>query len=171
MVVSAHLLPPLAGIRSFGVTGVDLFFVLSGYVFAPYMAGKPLALRSHLVRRFFRLYPLYAVAVGTYAGIRWLNGQPADHLTEHLLLAHTLESRAIALHLNPAFWSLPPEVEFYLVLPLLARWVQNLRRLVLLWFLALAVHLTISTNQPPTEVEDGVWLVLSVHRERPALPS
>ena len=36
-------------------TGVDLFFVVSGFVFAPYLFGRPLAWRAHAVRRFFTL--------------------------------------------------------------------------------------------------------------------
>ncbi|MEX2365217.1 MAG: hypothetical protein WD601_01335, partial [Pseudohongiellaceae bacterium] len=43
-------------------TGVDLFFVISGFVFAPMVFGEKVAIGPYLVRRFFRIYPLYFVA-------------------------------------------------------------------------------------------------------------
>ena len=55
----AHLITDQAGAWGFASTGVDLFIVLSGFVFAPYMLGKPLYYPAHLVRRLLRLYPLY----------------------------------------------------------------------------------------------------------------
>lgn len=102
-----------------GFTGVDLFFVLSGFVFAPYLAGKPLSVRSFAVRRFFRIYPAFVVALGLYALIKWQQGHELLYLAQHLTFTH-LQSTKMAFYYNPPFWSLPAEVEFYLVLPLLA---------------------------------------------------
>lgn len=163
MVIAAHYLPAFAGVSSFAYTGVDLFFVLSGFVFAPYLFGKPLRWGPYLLRRFFRLYPLYAVALLVYAGLRWLQGEPVNYLLQHVFLVQTLQNKDIAYHLNPAFWSLPPEVEFYLLLPLLARWVHTLRQVLWLFAAALALHLAIAFAQPLKPASDGLWLVLSVH--------
>lgn len=139
MVVAAHFAALFVSDgRSFkfATTGVNLFFVLSGFVFAPYLLGRPLPLLPHLVRRFFRLYPLYLLALLAYAVAK----EPATtawlHFPAHLFMAHTFRSVEIAVYYNPAFWSLPPEVEFYLLLPLLVRW-GGVRALVLL--LALSV--------------------------------
>ncbi len=50
-----------------GAAAVNLFFVLSGFCVAlPYMRQenpRPIAYISFLLRRFFRLYPAYAVAL------------------------------------------------------------------------------------------------------------
>ncbi len=126
LVVIAHY-GPMTGLNlgpfRFAYTGVDLFFVLSGFVFAPYLFGKRLSISAHLIRRFFRLYPMYAIALGCYAVLKWQTGQTGfsmEILLKHAFFLHTLESREIAFYFNPAFWSLPPEVEFYLLLPLLA---------------------------------------------------
>lgn len=124
LVVYAHF-QSLAGIDlpllRFAFSGVDLFFALSGLVFAPYFAGKPLDLRTFAVRRLFRIYPAYLAALALYAALKWQAGGPMDYLWQHALLVH-LQSREMAFHYNPAFWSLPVEVEFYAALPLLAGW-------------------------------------------------
>jgi peptidoglycan/LPS O-acetylase OafA/YrhL len=100
-------------------TGVNLFFVVSGFVFAPYLFGRPLDLRAHAVRRFFRIYPAYVAALVVYAALKAAEGQPLQYLAEHLTFLH-VQSKEMAFYYNPPFWSLPAEVEFYLVLPLLA---------------------------------------------------
>lgn len=100
-------------------TGVNLFFVVSGFVFAPYLFGRRLNWQAHAVRRLFRLYPAYLLALGVYAGLKAAEGQPLRYLAEHLTFLH-VQSKEMAFYYNPPFWSLPAEVEFYLALPLLA---------------------------------------------------
>lgn len=153
MVMATHytyLLTPQAGLWGFASTGVDLFFVLSGYVFAPYLFGKPLRLGPHLVRRFFRLYPLYLCALLLYAGLRLPASNAWEHFGVHLFMGHTLTSLSIANFYNPAFWSLPPEVEYYLLLPVLA-WVATRLRFVWLLLLAIAFHLMLVAAAAPDE--------------------
>ena len=104
----------------FAYTGVDLFFVLSGFLFAPYLLGRPMGLIEFAIRRTFRIYPAYLVAVAVYAGMKAMAGLPTPYLLEHLVFAH-LQSREMAFFYNPAFWSLPAEVEFYLLLPVMAK--------------------------------------------------
>ncbi len=151
VVVAAHyarFLTSQPGAWGFASTGVDLFFVLSGYVFAPYFFGKPLAVGPHLVRRFFRLYPLYLLALLAYAGLKEPDPLAWSHFWAHVFMAHTLQSMEVAFFYNPAFWSLPPEVEFYLVLPLLA-WALARRRFAWLFGLALALHLALALAGVP----------------------
>jgi peptidoglycan/LPS O-acetylase OafA/YrhL len=100
-------------------TGVNLFFVVSGFVFAPYLFGRRLNWQAHAVRRLFRLYPAYLLALGVYAGLKAAEDQPLRYLAEHLTFLH-VQSKEMAFYYNPPFWSLPAEVEFYLALPLLA---------------------------------------------------
>ena len=128
LVVVAHYAPQ-AGVSSgwtrYTFTGVDLFFVLTGYVFAStwLRPEAPVTWRGYAVRRFGRLMPLYVLAVLAYAALNLLQGAGSEQLRWvglHLVFAHTLQSREIAFSLNPAFWSLPVEVAFYLALPLLA---------------------------------------------------
>ena len=103
-------------LMQFAHTGVDLFFVLSGYVFGAYFAGKPLHWGGFWLRRFFRIYPLYLLALGLYALQKSMQGQPLLYLFEHLSFTY-LQTKAMAFYYNPPFWSLPAEVAFYGVLP------------------------------------------------------
>ena len=158
MVMTTHyiqLLTPLTGLWGFASTGVDLFFVLSGYVFAPYLFGKPLPLVPHLIRRFFRLYPLYVCALLLYAGLQLPASSAWDHFWIHLVMGHTLASPEIAYFYNAAFWSLPPEVEYYLLLPLLAwsaiRFASMRYRFAILLVLAALMHLALVAADTPDE--------------------
>lgn len=153
VVVAAHyarFITGNAGAWGFAATGVDLFFVLSGYVFAPYFFGRQLALGPHLVRRFFRLYPLYVLALLTYALLKMPDPSAWSHFWAHLFMAHTLQSLELAFFYNPAFWSLPPEVEFYLVLPALA-WVLARVRFGWVFGAALLLHLALAALAVPGE--------------------
>lgn len=145
-----YLLTPNPGAWGFASTGVDLFFVLSGYVFAPYLFGKPLPLWPHLIRRLFRLYPLYLCALLLYAGLRLPAANAWDHFGVHLLMGHTLNTLEIANFYNPAFWSLPPELEYYLLLPLLA-WAATRYRFITVIFGAAAAHLMLVALTTPNE--------------------
>ena len=117
------VLEPVARI---GWIGVDLFFVLSGFLiacqlFKPYLLGGRPSLREFYRRRAFRILPAFFVvlllymimplwreAPGPYAG--W---QYATFMWNLLLLGYP-ENRAFS-HV----WSLCVEEHFYLVFPLL----------------------------------------------------
>ena len=105
-------------------SGVMLFFLISGFCIAlPYAgeSGRPLRWREYLARRLGRIYPPYLATLGfclfvemvTRAG---LNGSPsAAFFTTSLMLQNYTTGQVVS---NPSFWSLPVEVELYLVFPL-----------------------------------------------------
>lgn len=100
-------------LTSFAYVGVDLFFVISGFVFAPYIAGKAeVSWLAFTIRRIMRLWPAYLLALGLYAGLAYWDGRALLYLPEHVLMSH-VQSREMAFYYNPAFWSLPAEVQFY----------------------------------------------------------
>lgn len=165
MVVGTHYASMVAahpGLWGFASTGVDLFFVLSGYVFAPYLHGRPLAIMPHLVRRFFRLVPLYWTALACYLLLSSLQGRAMLYVPEHLFFLHTTRSLEIAQYYNSAFWSLPPEVEFYLVLPILA-WAAARWRLTWGLVLALAMHLALVAAADPVSQAVTVRAIATIH--------
>ena len=126
LVLWSHWASPLGlpvGLTAFAFTGVDLFFVLSGFVFAPVLLQRPVpSLRAYGLRRMLRIYPAYLVALALYVMLAWMAGRPLVHLPEHMLMAH-LQSREMAFYYNPAFWSLPVEMEFYFLVPALGTWL------------------------------------------------
>ena len=111
-----------------GWAGVDIFFVLSGFVLglawcqARLGHRPPLRLGDYFRRRVLRVVPaLWAqmailVLVALWAGSRL---PPAGELLAQALLAHNLIGTPQG-QLNPVYWTLPVEFDFYLILPLLA---------------------------------------------------
>lgn len=149
-------------ILSFGFTGVDLFFVISGFVFAPYLLGKKLNPAGFFIRRLFRIYPLYLVALAAYAAYGHAHGKPLDHLITHILFLHTTHSVDIAFYYNAAFWSLPPEIEFYLALPLFCLLIPPPYRVPGLLACALGTHFTINWLNMTEDTAKGA-VILQFH--------
>lgn len=121
----------LAAAARQGHVGVDLFFVISGFVLGlPFAAqhlleGPPVALGRYYLRRLSRLAPPYALAMIGLFALRVLRGEePARELAPHLL-ASLLYVHNVAYQdqspINLVAWSLEVEVQFYLLAPLLAR--------------------------------------------------
>lgn len=159
-----HWVSSERGVDAFGYTGVDLFFVLSGFVFAPYVFGRPLALRAFALRRMLRIYPSYLVSLVLYMLLRHAQGaDPWLYAWQHALLLHTSFSQEIAAYYNGAYWSLPVELEFYVLVPVLA-WVVRRRRwgfgmvLVFALFLHQALSLWVMPGQSPLP-----WVLALVH--------
>lgn len=104
---------------NFLYTGVDFFFVISGFVFAPLLLSPVREnTAAFAIRCAFRIYPLFLFAILFYALLphkTWDN----NIILQHALFLHTTISKEIAFYYNPAFWSLPVEVEFYLLIGLL----------------------------------------------------
>lgn len=128
LVLMSHAAPSLGlgdTLWAAGFMGVDLFFVLSGFVFAPYLLGeRPLAPGPFWVRRVFRIWPAYALAVGLYSLLHAMEHDVSGPWLETLFFLH-LTDRETAFALNPAFWSLVPEVQFYALFPLLVMLVTG----------------------------------------------
>lgn len=167
---------PFAFIRA-GHTGVNLFFVLSGFLLSlPFMAeargGPRLSRRTYLVRRALRILPLYYVAV--FVGTVLSAHTPGDlrHGVPYLVFLNSFAGGATLLRpYSDVWWSLATEVQFYLVLPLVA---LLLRRRIGLWIgggllagyvIAYAVFLT--GGLPPRTIGAQLMLGLSLFGRAP----
>ncbi|WP_413874972.1 acyltransferase family protein [Albidovulum sp.] len=75
------VLDPVAALfRKYGTLGVDIFFPLSGYLITSFLIRHVNAgsIRTFFLRRFFRIVPLYMVAVTIYfVAMRVLGQEPA----------------------------------------------------------------------------------------------
>jgi peptidoglycan/LPS O-acetylase OafA/YrhL len=112
-----------------GWIGVDLFFVLSGFliggqVLASLAHGGRLSLRDFYLRRAFRILPAFWVVLALYAALPALREAPG--MEPWWKFAGFFMNFDIDYTTNQAFshaWSLCVEEHFYLVFPLLAWWL------------------------------------------------
>ena len=146
--------PPLGGLASFGYSGVDIFFVLSGFIIS-YVhhrdLGHPRLIGPYLYKRVARVYPFYwIVLAATFLerGVTPGSIPPAD-LFRSITLVH-----GPGLFVGIA-WTLQYEVLFYALFAL-AVLHRNLGRSVLLaWFGISAVLL--ATNGHENSAFGGVF--------------
>lgn len=126
------MLADLAG--SFGHTGVDLFFILSGFLIYGIVLKKHPSYRNFLWRRIRRLYPvfllvliLYLVLSNAFPSISKLPGsflQAFLYINANLLMLPGMTTIPAIITVS---WSLSYEWFFYLTLPLVIS-VLGLRR-------------------------------------------
>jgi peptidoglycan/LPS O-acetylase OafA/YrhL len=112
-----------------GSHGVELFFVISGFILAlPFAAhhlagAPPMNLRKYYLRRLTRLEPPYFITIFFLLALGTLLHAAAlpqfySHLAASLAYLHNLIYGAQSTVLGVA-WSLEIEVQFYLLVPLL----------------------------------------------------
>jgi peptidoglycan/LPS O-acetylase OafA/YrhL len=121
----------------FGWIGVDLFFVLSGYLIggqllAPLARNQPIKLGRFFTRRALRIMPAYFVVLAIYFLLpSWREySEMSQPLWKFLLSVQN-----IALHGGTAFshaWSLAVEDQFYLALPFLLLFLYRRPRAVII---------------------------------------
>ncbi|MEO8000229.1 MAG: acyltransferase, partial [Arenimonas sp.] len=150
-------------IQAMGLLGVGIFFVHTCFVLMMSLErlgsteGTEQRGLKFLIRRFFRIYPLSIFTVLIVAAIGYMNSGSAPDLPmfiSNLLLIQNITGH----HSNPPpLWSLPFEVQMYLLLPLIYLGLERsktygLRFLFLLliasiilvlvlWYLKLNYHL------------------------------
>jgi peptidoglycan/LPS O-acetylase OafA/YrhL len=129
LVVALHhadAAPEILGpIQRFGWMGVDLFFVLSGYLIGsqllrPYARGLRPSLREFYFRRAFRILPAFLVVLAAYYLVPSLREVPnmaplSRFLTFTMNLGFNRSEGAAFSHA----WSLCVEEYFYLLFPLM----------------------------------------------------
>ncbi len=109
---------------AFGWTGVDLFFVLSGFLISGQLfnviaQGRTITMGEFFIKRFFRIIPPYLVIVGLYFIFPILREREQmaplwRYLTFTLNFGLDLQVTGTFTHA----WSLCVEEQFYLLLPL-----------------------------------------------------
>jgi len=142
-----------------GAFGVQLFFVLSGFILGlPFarqrlLGGRKVKLSLFYKRRLLRLEPPYIIVMlGAFVAQVVVMGKSADELLKPLGLSLVYMHTWVTGHwseLNPVAWSLEVEVIFYLVAPLLAFlffWRGNtlLRRTIFLLAIVLLCYLFVT---------------------------
>ncbi len=109
---------PLFSLFEEGHTGVALFMVLSGYLFAKLLNGKKVDVKFFLFNRALRLLPLLMLVIVIVGVQKWVAGENILSYTQLVV------EGAIYPTLPNGGWSITVEFHFYLLLP------------VFLWLLA-----------------------------------
>jgi peptidoglycan/LPS O-acetylase OafA/YrhL len=110
--------------------GVPLFFVVSGCVLGMPFAemhlkqGRQVSLRKYFLRRLTRLEPPYVLALLLLLGLKLASGkgslaQYLPHLLASIFYVHNATYAAFST-IDVVAWSLEVEVQFYILVPLLA---------------------------------------------------
>ena len=139
LVLAYHL--NLAGIANGGFLGVDLFFVISGFLISSLLLAEHqqtgrIALRQFFVRRFHRLFPPFAamVLVCTWLTPHWapqayarlIADLPYTFYVSNWWQIYSQQSYFEGIHKPRVFqhlWSLAVEEQYYVLWPVLLYWM------------------------------------------------
>ena len=134
----AHGLTPglprwLSATLAQGHFGVELFFCLSALTLSmswdARRAGETRPYRAYLARRFFRIAPLFYLAILAYRASGWNDAGPAA-IAATATFTHGFLPRTIN-RVVPGCWSIADEMLFYLVMPWLFLHLTTARRALL----------------------------------------
>jgi len=157
-----HGLYPIGSWLSFevgGRYGVFLFFVLSAYLLTRQFLDSGMTrgtlrpqLSEYFFRRFARIYPLYAAAVTAYFLPALVMGQGLYiHTPGQLFESLTLQ------HGYSIFWTIPVEVAYYFLLPLVALFLLTFTRRPWLAYGGLGVLIAAGALFLPRTYDGGFW--------------
>ena len=136
--------PVLQGLFAIGWSGVDLFFILSGFLIGGILMDvreSPNYFQTFYARRFYRIVPLYYAWIAAYFVIAAFRSNPETWRAVPvyaLFLQNSVKINHAALGTAwlGALWSLAVEEQFYLVVPAVIRWVSTR---ALPWLLCVAI--------------------------------
>lgn len=120
----------LPDFAEFGWTGVDLFFVLSGFLissqlFAQIKQGQKISFKQFFLKRFFRIVPAFLVTVGLYFCFPFFREKESlPPLWKFLTFTQNLGLDLKEFGTFSHAWSLCVEEHFYLFLPLILIFLQ-----------------------------------------------
>lgn len=152
--VSAHLNYKLPAYLKFMgyFPGVPIFFIISGFLISASLELSPLV-RQYALNRFLRIYPALWVCLAFSIVILLLSGVSVSSSEFAVWL---LAQSSIVQFYNPDFlrgygvgvlngslWTIPVELQFYILLPILAWLVGKGRNQVMAWGCLLLISLPI----------------------------
>lgn len=132
----SSVIPSLNGVLELGRHGVELFFAVSGYtmmmMFGSYGAKWQSPVKVFYIKRFLRIYPLFAIAAFAYLPMS-LNPSYSDPDGTSLLDMLKVLTLTGGMHpstLNavvPGGWTITNEMYFYLLFPAIALYLIKVR--------------------------------------------
>lgn len=144
----------LPNVASFGWTGVDLFFVLSGFLissqlFVQIRQGETISFKTFFLKRIFRIIPAFLVTVGLYFCFPFFREKEAlPPLWKFLTFTQNLGLNLKEFGTFSHAWSLCVEEHFYLFLPIILILLQKFNwisksywLLIMLFFFGFAIRI------------------------------
>jgi peptidoglycan/LPS O-acetylase OafA/YrhL len=129
--------PLLAPVAKYGYLGVELFFMVSGFVIL--MTASSGSLKKFIVSRVTRLYPAFWVSCTiTFLAILTFGGQRFHASVSQYLVNMTLLSEFVRVPaIDGVYWSLFVELKFYalVALVLVAGRIHQVQHLLFVWLL------------------------------------
>jgi peptidoglycan/LPS O-acetylase OafA/YrhL len=136
--------PELGSIAKYGYLGVELFFLISGFVIL--MTASSGSLRKFVISRLVRLYPAYwACCSATFLAILLFDNQRFSASVSQYIINMTMLNEFIGVpSIDGVYWSLAVELKFYamVTLVLLFRQMHRVQWLLIAW-LALSIGLEV----------------------------
>ncbi|MCJ1678360.1 acyltransferase [Streptomyces sp. APSN-46.1] len=165
---TSAIFPTAHPIASYGWLGVQLFFLISGFVICMSCWGR--TVKDFAISRVIRLYPAYWFAVLLTAGVMlWSHGMKQTGYTPTKILSNLtmLQEPMGAGDIDPVYWTLWTELRFYLLFAIVAALGVTYRRVVVfcgIWLLmsVLAPHSGIALIQLMAMPESAPFFVAGV---------
>jgi peptidoglycan/LPS O-acetylase OafA/YrhL len=172
MVHSAQFVPPshalLRSVMAQGSLGVQLFYIASALTlclswrFRSAREGHPT--RDFYIRRFFRIAPMFYLAIALYvllygfAPSYWApNGVKWWFVVLTACFMHGFNPETID-SVVPGGWSIAVEMSFYLVFPLLMKYIKSIKSAIvflalslMIWQFSILIYRQIYTNYYPAD--------------------
>jgi peptidoglycan/LPS O-acetylase OafA/YrhL len=164
-----------------GWSGVDLFFVLSGFLIGGILLDvrtSPFYFKTFYLRRFFRIIPIYYSWITLYVLLAVLSfafGWHASALGEpkiwydvgaHFLFLQNLgfvHYSGVGAAWFVSTWSLAVEEQFYLAAPVIVRWLSSralVGLLISVFLLAPFLRVLVHYHFPPTVSLDPAYILM-----------
>ena len=130
--------PFLASVASFGFYGVNLFFMISGFVIL--MTASQGGVKKFIISRITRLYPAYWVCCTITFLFVLVSMPPLDtNIFHHYIANMTMLSELFRVpSIDGSYWTLLVEIQFYffVTLILLFKKINNIQPFLIFWLLA-----------------------------------
>lgn len=143
--------PEIEDIAKYGYLGVDLFFIISGFVIL--MTALKSNLVDFCVSRISRLYPAYWISVLiTTLVIVFFGGERYHVNTEQVLINLTMLNGFIGVkNVDGVYWSLLVELKFYIVIGiiLLFKSIKHIKTFAITLLAISILHLLIPFSEAP----------------------
>lgn len=140
-----------SALHTIGNSGVDLFFVLSGYLIYGSLISRPQRFFRFMSRRVKRIYPAFLVVFVMYLGLSFVfpseNKIPGHWLTGGIYLLQNLLLLPGLYPVKPMItvaWSLSYEIFYYLTIPLVIA-AFDLRKRSVRWRVTFFAIIAIAT--------------------------